>query len=275
MNNSAAIFFGKNGRIGQICAEAVGKTIDSYSIRRGVIEFQSSQESKTELSHEQLIASVTNKKIYLFDCSIDHSSTEAILAHEIEKQNKILEISSHAAKLFYIGFSSGIMSIPEERIKLSHMKTYRSAKEKQEKFAEYLNTPCFVPRIYTLIGRNTYIRKAAAWASILAARIQNEPSYLITDPNQKREWVSEVNLKERVKRFIDNPSVKEIGVSISEGTFTHGEIAQCETDNNLTPLNYITGESKSWLIGDYVSAYPPKQDHVLLMKSIKQFIPEV
>lgn len=275
MNKSVAVFFGKNGRIGQICAEAIGEAIDSYNIGRSTVLFQCSQKNNQELDYGRMLSSIRNKKTYIFDCSIDHSSSEAILVHEIDKQRKILEIINFSAEAFYVGFSSGIMGIPEERIKLPHMKTYKSAKSKQEKFARSLNIPCFVPRIYTLIGKNTYQRRAAAWASIFAARISNEAGYVITDPDQKREWVSEIYLKEAIKRFIDEPSAEQVGISMSEGVFTHGDIAQCTTDNRIPSLDYAIGVSNSWLTGDYVSDHPPKHDPALLMKRIKQFIPEV
>ncbi len=250
-----ALFFGLNGRLGVVCRSALlsafpNITIVSFNRNNEFCVHNSTIKKFTKI--DQFMRICAEKECLIFDCSIDHSSTLAMYKHESIKRALIIDLVNKNVVKKYIGFSSGITFFSDDDISLKyqHMTHYREVKLSQEKFVISLNVPVFLPNIFTLIGKETFIRKASAWASIFMDRINGKSDCVINDPFQMRSWVSEDSVCKALVRFLSVESSPSVFGALTDGLFSLDKITSLPI-NNLPALSYKQGRADNWLVKDY------------------------
>ncbi len=250
--------FGKTGRLAKICETATKLVFTSATFfnvnRAGEFVAEHDVTCQTKYSTiEALLCAHKQEKLILVDASIDHSSIENMVIHEVFKRNLIDKLNEQKALFKAIGFSSGITLIDSNRIRTSaiHMREYRIQKIEQEVLFESIHCPVFIPNIFTLIGPITYTTQGAAWAQILKARVERSSGIILNEPNSKKGWTSEFKIFRSLINFLATDSPLSTQGPLLCGDFSLSEIAKCSF-SNFPELHYKIGNVEGWLDGDYL-----------------------
>ncbi len=259
------VLYGARGRLGELCTEALRDTTVPdfvYAFQRDGTFVPRSQDGNEAppLSLAGLKNALRGQSVLFCDCSIDHSSTEAMERHETAKRDLCAWLDARGALRGAIGFSSGIARLEGKRIRphADHMRAYRAVKLAQERLFHNLRCPVFIPVLFTLIGPQTYRRQAAAWATVLRWRIEQAMEAMLHDPFTRRFWVDEATVRQALVRFLEGTGPARVAEPLVDGVFSLDDVAGVELPGGHPRLHYAVGASTAWHDGDYLCehAYP-------------------
>jgi len=267
--------FGKSGRLARICEAAIQLAHPNaliYTANRAR-EFVADADAIRHSTLDSLLEANPVEKFLWLDASIDHSSTENLIAHEAFKRETLCNLSSHQRLDRAIGVSSGITLIPATRIKTSamHMLEYRQQKIAQEQQFAGLACPTLLPNLFTLVGPITYASQSAAWAQILKARIVRTADTVLNEPHFRKAWTSEFHVFQTVLNFLTTTTPMFCTGALVSGAFTLADIASDEI-LPLPPLAYSIGSASGWLDGDYLPQEMPLGDHSSIQDALLRSI---
>lgn len=214
------------------------------------------------------------RQLVLLDTSVDHSSTENLVAHEAFKRDVVTTLRQRDALGMAIGFSSGITQVSSLRVSdaAPHMLEYRNQKLAQESLFNTLACPVFLPNIFTLVGPITYATQGAAWAQILKARLLRSSCVALNEPHAQKAWVSEFQVFKSVVYFLAQAAPQSVKGPLVNGVFTLADIA-CGSYLPVPPLVYAAGGGTGWLDGDYLPASPVAEVHPIGEELLRSLCP--
>jgi hypothetical protein len=267
--------FGKSGRLARIFQTAIQLAHPSariYTSNRAS-EFVADADAIRHTTLDSLLYANPGEKFLWLDASIDHSSTENLIAHEAFKRQALSTLSSHQLLNSAIGVSSGITLIPVKRIQISatHMLEYRDQKLAQERQFASLACPIFLPNLFTLVGPITYASQSAAWAQILKARIVRAANTVLNEPQTRKAWTSEFHVFQTVLNFLTATAPMSSTGTLVSGAFTLADIAG-DDRLPLPPLAYSIGSGAGWLNGDYLPPEMPSGSHSSIQDALLRSI---
>lgn len=256
------VLFGARGRLGSLCAAELpgARTEDVlYEYQRDGT-FTSRGPDGVEgapLRASELMRALRNRRVVFCDCSVDHSSTEAMRRHERTKHDLCAWLNDQGALHAAIGFSSGIAWLDESSIRLhaDHMRAYREVKLEQERLYATLRCRVFIPALFTLVGARTYQLQATAWAMVLKQRVAQGTGLVLHDPLTRRFWVAETSVRRALKRFLGGAGPERVSGPLVDGVFSLDDVARVELPGGLPALSYAVGASSAWHDGDYLCAH--------------------
>jgi hypothetical protein len=246
--------FGTSGRLAGLCRAATQLIHPDYP----VVVFGRDVGFRTEGAEqvydtlEGLIRAYPQEEFIVLDASVDHGSTESLVAHEGFKRGCLATLAERGLIRRCVGFSSGIALIDVAQVRASakHMVEYRRQKLLQESLFTALDCPVFLPQLFTLLGPRTYASQNAAWAQVLRARLERVGGVVLHEPHARKAWVSEFEVFRRLLEFLAADCPESVIGPLVQGDFTLHEIARGEK-LPLPPIVYEVGADKGWLRGDY------------------------
>lgn len=249
--------FGSSGRLAGICRMAVrithpGSLMVALSRDGG---FRGEDGAPEYGSLQAVMHAHPGEQFLVLDASVDHSSSESLIAHESFKRDCIAAIGRHGLLWRCVGFSSGITLIDAARVRplATHMLEYRRQKLLQEELFATLGCPVFLPRLFTLVGPRTYARQSAAWAQVLKSRLVRAKDLVLNEPHSRKAWASEFEVLRHLLRFLAAGRPVNVTEPIVQGEFTLHEIASGER-LPMPAIDYVVGSGQGWLCGDYLPA---------------------
>jgi len=251
--------FGISGRLAGICQMAVRITHPGCPVvalgRDG--GFRGEHGGPEYGALEAVMHAHPGEQFLVLDASVDHSSSEALVAHESFKRDCIAAIGRRGLLWRCVGFSSGIAMMNADRVRPTapHMLEYRRQKLFQEDLFASLGCPIFVPRLFTLVGPRTFATQGTAWAQILRSRIDRAAGVVLNEPHARKAWASEFEVLRRLLGFLGVDRPESVVEPLVQGDFTLHEIA-CGERLPLPPIRYAVGSEEGWLSGDYLPAAP-------------------
>lgn len=249
--------FGTSGRLAGICRTATRITYPECPVivanREGSFRPENGGEKYETL--EAVLRSYPTEPVLVLDASVDHTSPEALVTHEVFKRSCVTLLEKQGRLGRCVGFSSGIAAVDATRIKPSatHMLEYRRQKLLQEDLFATLGCPVFLPQLFTLVGPRTYARQCAAWAQILRSRLDRAADVVLNEPHARKAWASEFQVLRCLLRFLSNARPRNVTGPFTQGDFTLHEIAGSD-QLPMPPLDYAVGREQGWLYGDYLPA---------------------
>jgi hypothetical protein len=251
--------FGRNGRLAGICraaAELRHPSVLSFHLTRDG-GFRQDSNGLHYSNIEMLARGYPGQSFLVMDASVDHSSQEAMVAHECLKRECISWLDSKELLSECVGFSSGITLIDPSQFQnaATHMLEYRRQKIAQEDLFLSLSCQVFLPQLFTVIGPRTYASQKAAWAQIFRARLERATGTVLHHPHSRRAWASEFEVFRQLLGFLQEDLPGNITGPIVQGEFTLAEIAGSR-QLPLPALAYDDGQSSGWLKGDYLPSIP-------------------
>jgi hypothetical protein len=243
------IVFGSSGRLGRLAADVLQKkSIKFYTLSRSG-DITNGIEIIANLYEESAIIPF---KHCLIDASIDYSSTDNMALFESSKRKFIYKqyLNGNLSKI--ISFSSGAVEFKESFFKNDFYLSYRREKNTLENFLTSLNgIQSYCPRIFTLIGKETYKVKTVGWVSVVDQVLSNS-CVRVGKFDEKKTWVSEDLVSKKIDDFISDS--KNYGVSTPfSGVFTLKEVAiQSALILNKT-IEFKFYDNDTWLSVPYIS----------------------
>lgn len=259
------ILFGASGRIGRICVKTLndlGKTFATVS-RNGDIFYKN-----------KIIGNYLNENLFgwqkslIIDASIDYSSSSNLSIFEKSKRTFLQRLDAHGSLSGVVGFSSGAVDFLDEEIISDFYLNYKKEKLKLEKLLFELSCPVYCPRIYTLIGPESFKLKTIGWVDVIT-QAMSQDTVAIGDDLEMRTWVSEDLIQNQLKDFLVNPRGKWLTTPVS-GIFNLGQLVEIISKNKHKSIRIIKIECMKWLSVPYVSNQYSSND---LEKILLQIIP--
>ncbi len=251
--------FGKSGRLARIAqraCEAAYPNVEFCTQQRsgGYLQESTDVPGQFHPSLQSCMQAWQDSPVVVIDASVDHSGIESLLQHEAQKRDEIVWLERRGLLAKAVGFSSGIALLDLHQIDsgASHMLAYRAQKRLQQELFAKLRCPSFQPNLFTLVGPITYSRQSAAWAQILRARLAGTSDLLLHEPLVRRFWVSEQRVFTLLLGFLRGTQPASIAGALVDGVFCLADVAVMPLGVEVPPLDYLLGNQRGWLRGDYV-----------------------
>ena len=191
------IFFGSSGRLGSLL-------LDSNLINGSLYLYKKTEWSinhTTKINEKELFEVARGREFRFIDLSIDYSSIENLLKHEMQKRELLMSLSESAILQSYIGISSGAAQFPLHIIKNEYYRKYAENKKSNVDFLKLLKIPVFYPQLFTLIGLKTFSIKSLGWVSV-SEQARKGGTLIISDPYENRTWASESTVLFYMSEFL-------------------------------------------------------------------------
>jgi hypothetical protein len=188
--------------------------------------------------------------------------------HEQDKTNMLKLLKKSGQLQAYIGASSGAAQFSDEFILDPFKLKYAQLKRERKEFIRLLEVPYFFPDIFTLIGKKSYQYKNIGWVDVMDSCLNSNEVY-IGNPNEPRSWVSEDNLIEAIRIFIDRPETSVEG-GIVDGVFCLRNIVDIFEGAFNKKIVIRSKAVARWLSTSYLdqSGTQPPLNHELNFKDI-------
>jgi|GEM_PF-2456146 len=242
-----AILFGSTGRLGRILAQTLFELeIESRVITRQVLKtfIHSGHFDNIPLSTRLLIA----------DASVDYASIESLRQHEQDKQRLIRYLAINYPLMGVASFSSGVMDFDNSLITNPFYIAYKETKLANLAFFKSLDIPLFYPKIYTLIGPESYRVKSTGWVDVFeqASRLYHIE---IGTPEDPRSWVSEETIRVIFERFLRGVISSYIDAPVN-GVFRLSDIVEFFSQFRRLTLEIVPKVIRPWLLTHYIAPHP-------------------
>jgi hypothetical protein len=268
--------FGKSGRLARVCESAARLIYPEslfFNATRGRT-FQGDRSGSEWPTVEALLRSQPNQQVLVLDASVDHSSTEAMIAHEDFKRKTLTALNRAAVLDRVVGFSSGITLVDATRIRATatHMLEYRRQKLAQEEL--FVSLPCawYLPQLFTLVGPITYANQSAAWAQILKARLDRVSDAVLNEPHVRKAWTSELHVLRTLLDFLSAVRPANRTGPLVSGEFTLAQIAS-DPALPVPPLAFAQGHVVGWMSGDYLPPMPLHNSQTIIEELLRSLNP--
>lgn len=261
------ILMGPTGRLGRVCKRALYPfgTLTVDVIRGGIIRFN----DQSTYSLED--AGCLEGNWVVIDASVDYSSLEAFLSWESRKRKFVQQLYNDGKLEAYVAFSSGIVEFDPGFIDDEFKKEYRAAKVTLEKFATSLNVPIYCPRIFTLIGPETWAYGKIAWVQV-AKQVIEQGFAMVAYPDEIKSWVAESTIEAQIRDFVSGKHTKKSEILTPlDGTFTLRDIVNIVSFQFGMSSRLELIVMKSWLDVDYKSTMP----HTMDLQKLTEVLMEV
>jgi len=238
---AAAWVFGATGRLGKTMVQSLDTLgIQSLAITRRILS--------NYLATGQL--PVVPERLVLVDASIDYTD---VRRHEVEKHALIAEVSKRCRIDLIASFSSGATDFDDALIDNPSYLEYKRVKLENLAFFRSFGARLFYPKIYTLIGPNSYSIKTTGWVNVLE-QASSQDAVTIAHPREPRSWITEERIGELFRAFVSG-SQREYLDAPTCGTFCLADIvAFCEARRGRT-LSIVPGQATPWLAVPYVAPH--------------------
>lgn len=192
------VLLGATGRIGRIVASAAAKA--NFPIgrvdRTGVVSVEGAAcgniwDPKFSLGCQ----------VHFADCSIDYSSLENMASFENRKRALVLNLAERGILTSFLTISSGAVEFDDRLIQSNFHLEYKRQKLATESLAKMLGDRAYCPRVYTLIGPETFKVKSVGWVNVVAQCLAGE-RVTIDVRNEPRSWVAEKILSGRIAEWL-------------------------------------------------------------------------
>ncbi|HEV2704040.1 MAG TPA: hypothetical protein VGV09_20610 [Steroidobacteraceae bacterium] len=238
----AAVVFGATGRLGRVMLQSLSDLgVEAIAVTRPVLTKHIATGALPALPEH----------IMLIDASVDYAH---LRQHEADKHTLIAALAQRTRIELVAAFSSGATDFDDALITNPSYLEYKRVKEQNLVFFQSLGARLFYPKIYTLIGPNSYGLKTIGWVSVLDQALRaGEVS--IAHPNELRSWVSERAIRTLFAAFVaaDHPDYLDAPVC---GTFCLADIVGfCEVRRGCR-LAIKPGQAAGWLQVPYVAPRP-------------------
>ena len=243
------ILLGSTGRIGRIVASEAAKA----GLTIGKVD-----RSGTVLVDGTACGNIwdpefdTGCRLHLADCSIDYSSPEKMVSLEIRKRALIASLAERGQLAAYLTISSGAVEFDDSLIQSDFHLKYKRQKLANEELAKALGNVSYSPRIYTLIGPETFQVKSVGWVNVVE-RCLSGSSVAIDARNEPRSWVSERLLSQKVADWLRG-SLNPIVETPNCGIFHMSEIAAHMQSRLKKRIDVVVAAMDGWLTVPYVTS---------------------
>jgi len=214
------LFYGATGRMGSLLHHWLPR--DSKIIYGDRIGIYLDPAKKDYQGFEKILK--TKSPIIFVDLSLDYSSVDAMINHELIKTMNIGALKKSGQLFAYVGASSGASQFPDSAILSQFYMHYANLKRQRKLFLKSLEIPFFYPDIFTLIGQSSYGQKTVGWVDVMDTCISSD-EVCIGYPLELRSWVSESKLLHEMTQFISHP-IHQIEGGITEGVFCLQDIVE-------------------------------------------------
>lgn len=202
--------------------------------------------------------------VYIADCSVDYSSAENMVSLETKKRALIQRLAERGKVAAYLTISSGAVEFDDSLILSDFHLEYKRQKIANEALAMALGGRCYCPRIYTLIGPETFKVKSVGWVNVIE-QCRSSQRVMIDEKNELRSWISERVLRLRLGLWLRGTEVPQSETPIC-GTFSMSQIAEYMAHRLRKPLELVGTAMAGWLSVPYLASeanYPDSLDDVL------------
>jgi hypothetical protein len=243
------IIFGSSGRLGRLAIQILKKkSIEFYVLsRKG--DITNGIEKIANIYDES--ATIPFKHC-LIDASIDYSSIDNMVHFESIKRKFIYSQYLKGNLIKIVAFSSGAVEFDDANFKNNFYLIYKKEKNILENFLVSLNgTQTYCPRIFTLIGKESYKVKTVGWVNIVD-QVLSMNCVRIGKFDKEKTWVSEDLVSKKIDDFISD--TKNYGVSTPfSGIFTLKEVAIQSAFILNKNIEFKFYENDTWLSVPYIS----------------------
>jgi hypothetical protein len=242
----AALVFGASGRLGKVMLQGLAETgIEPMLATRAML---SNFTASGELP-------ILPESIVLVDASIDYSDMPK---HEAEKHAFIARLAQRSNIRLIASFSSGAVDFEDALIANSFYLEYKRVKQHNLAFFQSLGTRLFYPKVYTLVGPNSFAVKSTGWVQVLESAASLD-DVAIAHPGEPRSWVSEHCVRHLFTSFVASNQPQYLEAPVC-GTFRLADIVSlCETRRERR-LAIQPGQANPWLAVPYVAPHPAHVD---------------
>jgi hypothetical protein len=241
-----ALIFGATGRLGRLLLQGLEDLgVEPIVVTRALLPHYLATGTLPELP----------ERIMLIDASVDYAN---LRQHESDKHTLIAALAERSRIELVAAFSSGATDFDDALISNPSYLEYKRVKQQNLAFFQSLGARLFYPKIYTLIGPNSYGLKTIGWVSVLEQAL-GAGEVSIAHPNEPRSWVSERAIRALFAAFVgdDRPDYLDAPVC---GSFCLADIvAFCEARRGRR-LNIKQGQAAGWLQVPYVAPHPTYVD---------------
>lgn len=262
------LLFGAAGRLGRISTKALQtKGIKPVCYQRG-LGFKINSRITCDVDNPSALTG----EWLVIDASVDYSSPAAFIDWESKKRQFVKMLYNSGRLHAYVSFSSGITEFDRSLIDDSFKEIYRREKQNLENFVTNLLVPAYCPRIFTLIGRETWNFGRVGWVEV-AKQIMQSGYAGVGFPDEKKSWVAETTIEKQLGDFVSGPVPWNFGVITPlDGIFTLRNIAEITATFFSKAYELEPLEIQRWLLTDYLSSIPHKYDLDMLSREIVQLI---
>lgn len=237
-----ALVFGASGRLGKVMLQGLSESgVETVLVTRTMLANFTTAGELPELP----------KSIVLVDASIDYSDMRN---HEAEKHAFIRHLTKRSSIELVASFSSGAVDFDDALIADPFYLEYKRVKQQNLAFFQSLDTRLFYPKIYALVGRNSFAVKTTGWVQVLEqASVAEEVR--IAHPSEPRSWVAEDCLRQLFVSFVAGNQSEYLEAPVC-GTFRLADIVSfCEARRERS-LTIRPARAKPWLTAPYVAPHP-------------------
>ena len=246
---STLVLLGSTGRIGRIvAAKAAEAGFEIATVDRiGTVQIEGNACGNIWSTTFDL-----GRKIHLADCSIDYSSVERMVALEKQKRVLVARLADKDVMSAYLTISSGAVEFDDSLIQSDFHLDYKRQKLANEALARALGSRSYSPRVYALIGPETFKVKSVGWVNVIEQCLAGN-HVTIDKRNEPRSWLSEAALGERVAQWLQGTQ-SSIVETPSSGTFCMSEIVDYMRVREEKQIEVFASAMAGWLTVPYVTS---------------------
>lgn len=190
------------------------------------------------------------ESIIVVDASIDYSEMRK---HEADKHALISRIAKRSRIELIASFSSGVVDFDSSLISNPFYHDYKRIKQDNLAFFRLFDVRLFYPKIYTLIGSNSYMVKTTGWVQVLDDALRGSVS--IAHPWEPRSWVSEDCVRRLFAEFVVGDRLDYLDAPVC-GTFHLADIVAFAENRRQKQVAVRKGQATAWLNAPYVAPNP-------------------
>lgn len=238
----AALVLGATGRLGKVMLQGLNDL--------GITPIVATRATLATHAADRTLPPLP-ERLVLVDASIDYSD---MVRHESAKQALVTDLARHHELQLVASFSSGAVDFDDALIANPFYRDYKQAKLDNLAFYRALCTRLFYPKIYTLVGPNSFAVKTTGWVQVFE-QASHADDVAIAHPLEPRSWVSESCVRRVFTSFVAGTDHDLLGAPVC-GTFRLQDIvAFCEARRGRK-VAVRQGQATPWLSVPYVSPQP-------------------
>lgn len=249
------ILLGSTGRIGRLVASLCKMQQRQFAVadRRGDVFLDGRLISNLWTGLSELGDSIS-----IADCSIDYSSIPNMQELEAKKRGLVNGLACEQRLVSYLTISSGAVDFDDALIKSEFYLAYKYEKLRNDDLAAAVGCNAYSPRVYTLIGKESFHRKGTGWVNVIEQCLQKK-AVIIDERNELRSWVSEQTLQLEIAKWLRGQAASASLRPIS-GHFSMGQIVHIMENllQEVISIEYM--KMDGWLSAPYLASEISRAD---------------
>lgn len=242
------ILLGSTGRIGRLVASLCKMQQHQLAVadRRGDVFLDGRLIGNLWTGLSELGDSIS-----IADCSIDYSSIPNMQEFEAKKRGLVNGLACEQRLVSYLTISSGAVDFDDALIKSEFYLAYKYEKLRNDDLAAAVGCNSYSPRVYTLIGKESFHRKGTGWVNVIEQCLQKK-AVIIDERNELRSWVSEQTLQLEIAKWLRGEGASASLRPIS-GHFSMGQIVHLMENHLQEAISIGYMKMDGWLSVPYLA----------------------